>query len=153
MKRFALLLVSFAALLLSGCDTFNRRAQEKAPTFERLSPDERAKLKRGEIEIGNSPDMVYIALGRPDAKREFTTARGHEMVWTYNTYHREYEGDVHAGYRRYVVWDARIRRYVVFYEPVYAEVYSEHHEENIRVKFIDGKVAEIEQPKPPAERK
>jgi len=150
MKRFALLLVSLTAFLLSGCDTFNRRAQEKASTFERLSPDEREKLKRGEIEIGNSPDMVYIALGRPDAKRESSTAHGHEMVWTYNTYHREYEGDVHTGFRRYVVWNPQIRRYVVFYEPVYAEVYSDHQEENIRVKFVDGKVTEIEQPKPKA---
>lgn len=152
MKRFSLLLVSLAAMLWSGCDTFDRRAQEKAATFERLSPEERAKLKRGEIEIGNSPEMVYIALGRPDQKRESATAKGHEMVWTYNTYSREYEGNVRTGYRRYVVWDPQLRRYIVFHEPVYADVYSEHSEENIRVKFVDGKVVEIEQPKPPGQK-
>lgn len=151
MKRSALLLVSLFAILVSGCDTFDRRAQEKASTFERLSPEERAKLKRGEIEIGNSPEMVYIALGKPDQKRETATAKGHEMVWSYNTYHNEYEGSVPAGYRRYVVWDPGLRRYVVFHQPVYTDVYSEHREENIRVKFIDGKVVEIEQPKPSAD--
>lgn len=153
MKRLTLLLAFLATLLLFGCDTFNRRAQEKASTFERLSPEEREKLKRGEIAVGNSPDMVYIALGRPDAKRESSTAQGHEMVWTYNTYHREFEGNVHTGYRRFVVWNPQIKRYVVFYQPVYADVYSEHEEENIRVKFVDGKVTEIEQPKPPAGKK
>lgn len=152
MKRPFLFLAFASVLLLSACDTFERRSHEKAATFERLSPEERAKLKRGEIEIGNTPEMVYIALGRPDKQHESTTPKGHEMVWTYNTYHQEYEGNVHTGYRRVVVWDPGIKRYVVFFDPVYADVYSEHSEENIRIKFRDGKVVEVEQPKAPAQR-
>lgn len=152
MKRSLLLLATLTALLLSACDTFERRAQEKAATFEQLSPAERAKLKRGEIEMGNTPEMVYIALGRADEQHEKTTPTGREMVWTYKTYHQEYEGNVHTGYRRVVLWDPGLKRYVVFYDPVYAEVYSEHSEENIRVKFHDGKVVEVEQPKGPAGR-
>ncbi|HYP18390.1 MAG TPA: hypothetical protein VEQ65_14355 [Opitutus sp.] len=147
MKRL-LLPLSLAAALLAGCDTFDRRSQEKATTFESLSPEEREKLKRGMIEIGNTPDMVYIALGRPDEKRDTATAAGRDTVWIYNTYHREYEGAFHAGYRRHLVYDPVRRRYIVFHEPVYTDVYSDREEEHIRITFRDDRVVQIEQPKP-----
>lgn len=149
MKRFPflILLLAFVALL-AGCSTFERRAEEKAATFETLSPEEREKLKRGVIELGNTPDMVYIALGRPDQTRETETAdKGRETVWIYNRYHQEYEGNIHTGYRRVLLYDPHRKRYVVFYDPVYTDVYSEHQEEHIRIVFRDGKVAMVEQPK------
>jgi hypothetical protein len=139
--------VLFAVLLTAGCDTFARRSQQKADTFAALSPAEREKLKRGVIELGNSPDMVYIALGRPDEQHEKTTPQGKELTWVYNSYHQEFAGTLHTGYRRIVVFDPGTRRYLVYFEPVYADVYRDHTEERIRIKFRDGKVVEIEQPK------
>lgn len=147
MNKAYLFPAALLVLALASCDTFERRSHEKAATFESLSSAERDKLKRGVIEIGNTPEMVYIALGRPDEKHESTTAGGNELVWVYNSYHEDYEGNVHTGYRRVLVWDPRLRRYFVFFDPVYTDVYSEHTEENIRIKFKNGKVAEIEQPK------
>ena len=137
---------------LASCDTFDRRSKEKASTFESLSPAAREKLKRGVIEIGNTPDMVYIALGAPDEKHETTTASTHETTWVYNSYHQEYEGNVRSGYHRMLVFDPVTRRYAVFYEPIYTDIYSEHAEENIRIKFRDERVVEIEQPKPRSTR-
>jgi hypothetical protein len=145
MKKSFLYPMALLVLALAACDTFERRSQEHAATFERLTPEEREKLKRGVIEIGNTPEMVYIALGRPDEKHETTTAAGNDTVWIYNTYHQEYEGDVHSGYRRVLIWDPRLKRYLVYYDPVYTEVFSEHEEENIRIKFQNGRVAEVEQ--------
>jgi len=147
MKTALLFTLSWLALVLAGCDTFDRRSQEKASTFESLAPEEREKLRRGVIEVGNTPDMVYIALGRPDEKRDTVTAEGRETVWIYNTYHREYEGNIHSGYRRILVYDPVRKRYVVFFEPVYTDVYSEHTNEHIRITFKDDRVAIIEQPK------
>lgn len=147
MKKTFFYPIALLLLTLAGCDTFERRSHEQANTFERLSPEERDKLKRGVIEVGNTPEMVYIALGRPDEKHESTKADGTESVWIYKTYHQEYEGDVHSGYRRVLVWDPKLRRYFVYYDPVYTDVYSEHEEEHIRIKFKNGKVTEIEQPK------
>ncbi len=148
MKRVHFLPLLLLAVLLGGCSTFERRSQEKAATFESLSPEEREKLKRGVIEIGNNPDMVYIALGRPDQTRERATAEGRETIWTYNSYHREYEGQYQTGYRRILLYDPVRRRYTVFYDPIYTDVYSDHTEEHIRIKFVDDRVVEIEQPKP-----
>ena len=148
MKRALLLPFLLLAVLLAGCSTFERRSQEKAATFESLSPEEREKLKRGVIEIGNSPNMVYIALGRPDQTRERATAEGRETIWTYTSYHREYEGQYQTGYRRILLYDPVRKRYTVFYDPIYTDVYSNHTEEHIRIKFVDDKVVEIEQPKP-----
>jgi hypothetical protein len=148
MKLASILLVAAAVLAVSGCNTFERRSQEKSSTFASLSPDAKEKLKHGVIEIGNTPDMVYIALGEPDERHEKTTANGHETTWVYNSYHQEYEGNVHTGYHRMLVFDPASKRYVVFYEPVFTELYSEHTEENIRIKFTNDRVVEIEQPKP-----
>ena len=142
---FTLTLLTLAFMV--GCSTFERRSQEKASTFASLAPEEREKLRRGVIDIGNTPDMVYIALGNPDEKHETTTADGRETVWVYNSYHREYEGNVHTGYRRILVYDPARKRYTVFYDPVYADVYSEHREEKIRIIFKNDHVSVIEQPK------
>lgn len=145
--RFSLsLLAVLLGVTLVGCDTFERRASQKAATFEALAPDQREKLRQGVIELGNTPDMVYIALGRPNETREKATPAGRETVWFYNSYYQEYEGQLNAGYRRFVVYDPGLRRYLVYYEPVYTDVYSEHEEEKIRVKFRDDRVVEIEQP-------
>lgn len=147
MKIIFPLLAVLLGVALTGCDTFDRRARQKAAVFEALAPEQREKLRRGEIELGNTPDMVYIALGAPNERREKATPNGQEMTWVYNTYFQQYEGEFHAGYRRYVVFDPRSRRYIIYHEPVYTDVYSEHEEENIRIKFRDNRVIEIEQPK------
>jgi hypothetical protein len=137
-----------ALFLVAGCNTFEQRSQEKSSTFASLSPESKEKLKHGVIEIGNTSDMVYIALGAPDERHEKTTANGHETTWVYNTYHQEYEGNVHTGYHRRLVFDPAAKRYVVFYEPIITDIYSEHTEEYIRIKFVNDRVVEIEQPKP-----
>lgn len=147
MKTPFLVSLLLFTLAFTGCDTFERRSHERASTFASLAPAEQEKLRRGVIEIGNTPDMVYIALGRPDETHETSTAEGRETVWIYNSYHQEYEGDVHTGYRRILVFDPARRRYTVFYQPVYTDVYSEHTEERIRITFKNDKVAIIDQPK------
>lgn len=148
MKRLFLFPFLLLTVLLAGCDTFDRRSREKAATFETLSPEEREQLKRGVIELGNTFDMVYIALGRPDQTREVEREGARQTEWIYNTYHRNYEGQVFTGYRRILVYDPVRKRYIVFHDPVYTDVFSEHTEEHIRIAFREGKVVSIEQPKP-----
>jgi hypothetical protein len=131
-----------------GCDTFDRRSHEKAAAFAALPPASQEKLKKGVIEIGDSPDMVYIAMGTPDERRDSTKVGGREMTWIYNSYHQEYEGNVRTGYRRTLVRDPVTKRYIALYEPIYTDVYSDHREERIRIKFVNDRVTEIEQPKP-----
>jgi outer membrane protein assembly factor BamE (lipoprotein component of BamABCDE complex) len=76
----------FTALLLavSGCDTINHRIREKQDVFNRLDPKAQAVIRQGRVEIGYTPDMVYMALGKPD-KIEGTT-------WYYKHYFEEGDG-------------------------------------------------------------
>ena len=150
MKKPLQFFVPLLILILAGCSTFEKRSEEKASTFATLSPEEREKLRRGVIEIGNSPDMVYIALGRPDETRDTATPEGRETVWIYNRYYQEYEGNFRSGYRRILVFDPVRKRYVVFIEPVNTDVISHHAEDNIPIVYRDDPEVPIEQPKSPA---
>jgi hypothetical protein len=140
-------LVGAALLLLTvtGCNTFERRAQERAATFNQLDAPTRERLKQREIFVGDTFDMVYIALGAPDEKRERVTAEGSETTWIFNQYWQEYHGDRLVGYQRYVVYNPRTRSYIVYYEPVRRSIYSERVEERLRVFFRNGQVTAIEQ--------
>ena len=115
--------------------------------FARLDPATQARIRQGLIGLGFTPDMVYIALGRPDEIHSRIAAAGRTTVWTYNSYYERYEGTVHAGYRRFATWDPRTRGYRVSHEPVYADVYSEQQDTNIRVFFQSDQVTAIEQAK------
>lgn len=145
--RSILAVLALAALALAGCNTVDSRIKEKSSTFQSLDAQSQEKLRQSIIEIGNSADMVYIALGSPDEKVERTTAAGKEEVWVYQTYTQEWAGHGRAYYGRRMLYDARSRRYYMYWEPVYADYYNEHAEDRLRVTFKDGKVTVIEQVK------
>ncbi len=147
MPRFFLLCAAAFVLLLAGCSTIDSRIREKQDLFNRLDPQTQSKLRQGIVEVGDTPDMVYIALGTPDERHQRITATGDEAVWVYRTYYEQYEGMAHVGYRRIVFFDPGTRTYRVYYEPVSAPVYSEQVEDNIRVTFVNGRVTTIEQNK------
>jgi len=130
--------------LLAACDTFNRRAEKKADVFYSLDEATQQRLKEKNIQVGDTPDMVYIALGVPDTKRQRKTSDGREVVWIYRTYYQDYLGSELVGYRRYFVPIAP-NRYVVHFEPVRADVYNERSEENMRITFINGHVSMVDQ--------
>jgi hypothetical protein len=140
-------LLLLGAALLGGCSTVQSRIEEKSAVFNSLTPEEQARLRQGVINVGDTSDMVYIAMGKPDDVRERTSASGIETTWVYKAYYHEYEGSRFLGYRRHVYFDPRIKAYRVYYEPVRQEVYSEREEEVATVVFKDGRVAVIEQAK------
>ncbi|HEY0968980.1 MAG TPA: membrane lipoprotein lipid attachment site-containing protein [Opitutaceae bacterium] len=145
MRKSFLFLVVAAAL--AGCSTFERRAEEKSATFNQLDEATRQRLKDRDITVGDTQDMVYIALGVPDEKRDRLSLDGSETTWVYNAYWQEYQGQALVGYRRHVVFDPGSRRYRVYYTPVSQSVYAEREEERIRVTFNNGTVSSVEQVK------
>lgn len=135
-----------AAMLLAGCNTFQSRARERSQTFDQLTPSEQQRLQRGAISVGDNQDMVYIALGQPDERRDVTTADGTQTVWIYRSYWQQYEGTAWLGYRRYIVPARTGRGYVIFHEPVTQDVYRTHADDRIRVTFDrNGVVSTVEQ--------
>jgi hypothetical protein len=147
MKLSLRLLLAAALLGFAGCSTIDSRIREKAAVFDQLPPADQARIRQGIIAVGYTPDMVYIALGKPDRIRERSGPDGRDTVWRYVAYYQRYEGTYNAGYRRFVYWDPRLQAYRIYYEPAFANVYSEHPETYIRVTFKDGKVTVIEQTK------
>jgi outer membrane protein assembly factor BamE (lipoprotein component of BamABCDE complex) len=135
------------ALLFAGCSTIDSRIKEKSSTFAVLDAPTQDKIRLGRVEVGFSTDLVYIALGSPDERISKTSAGSVDETWIYNSYHQDYLGSAHTGYRRYVVIDPKTRQPMVFFEPVYTPIYQDRVEERIRIAFKADKVESIEQVK------
>ncbi len=146
MKPLLLLLLCLT-VLMTGCSTVANRIQEKSATFNALDAPTQARLSQGTIAIGDTTDMVYIAIGRPDRVRETATAEGHNQTWVYTFHWQEYEGSRHLGHRRQTYFNPRTKTVQVYYEPIHADVYREREEEYMRVIFQDGRVTAIERTK------
>jgi hypothetical protein len=149
MNRRLLTTFTLAATLgfLAGCQTVNDRIKEKPEVFASVDAATQDKIKQGIIDLGYTEDMVYLALGKPDQKRESVTAAGKSTTWVYNTYYERYDGTHFAGYHRSLYFDPYLRSYRVYYQPVFADAYAQEKEERIRVVFTNGKVTALEQAK------
>ncbi len=132
---------------ITGCQTVESRIKEKPEVFAKVDKATQDKIKQGIIDLGYTEDLVYVALGEPDQKRETVTATGKTLTWIYNTYYDRYDGAGFAGYHRSVYYDPYLRAYRMYYRPVFADSYSQEKEERIRIVFTDGKVTVIEQAK------
>ena len=103
------------------------------------------RLAARQIEVGDTQDMVYIALGVPDEKRDQVAATGRTTTWIYSAYWQEYQGTRMVGFRRQVVYDPASKTYRVYHEPDFQPVYAPRSEDRIRITFQNGSVTVIEQ--------
>ncbi len=146
-RLLSLLALGSGLLLAAGCQSVESRIREKPDVFASVDKATQDKIKQGIIDLGYTEDMVYLALGNPDQKRESKSAAGSTVTWIYNTYYTRYEGTAMVGYHRRVYFDPYLRTYRLYYRPVFADTYSEDKEERIRITFTNGKVSAIEQAK------
>ncbi len=78
------------ALLLTGCETDGgvaARKQEKSATYTALKMWEKQLIDAGTIAQGFTPDMVYLAMGRPDKIDSKEFPQGHAEMWTYTHFY------------------------------------------------------------------
>jgi outer membrane protein assembly factor BamE (lipoprotein component of BamABCDE complex) len=134
-----------ALVSLSACSTFERRAKEKASFFNTLDSATQTRLETRQIEVGDTQDMVYIALGAPDQKHEQLTSGSRSTTWVYSVYWQEYQGTRLVGYRQNAVFDPVSKSYRVYHEPDYQPVYAPRVEDRLRITFENGRVTVIEQ--------
>lgn len=144
-----LLALATATLLLAftGCSTVNSRIKERYAVFSSLDAATQDRLRLGRVDIGDTPDMVFIALGRPTKTTERITHDGRDSTWSYKSFYEEYAGTAQTGYRRTVIVDAATNRTFIRVEPIYTDVYRQRSEEYIRLTFKNGSVDTIEQTK------
>ncbi len=90
----------FLALLITGCESVGgvtARAQEKSATYTALKPWQKHYIDTGSISEGFTPDMVYIAMGKPDKVETKDLPQGKVEMWIYSRYYPNFDA-VH-GYR------------------------------------------------------
>lgn len=83
------LLCSALALsaLLAGClNTPSTRIREHAALFATLQPYTQEKIRAGLVDYSYGPEMIYMALGRPNRRTVTATPDGPVEVWTYRNF-------------------------------------------------------------------
>jgi len=146
-RLFRTLILASSLGFLVGCQSVESRIREKPDVYAGLDLETQDKIKQGIIDLGYTPDMVYLALGEPNQKRESRTENGRTLTWIYNTYYDRYDGTQMVGYHRRIYYDPLLRSYRVHYRPAFVDTYREEVEERIRIVFQDGKATVIEQAK------
>jgi len=79
-------LVCAGAFVLAGCSTPDSRIRENPEVFARMTPDQQAVVKAGQVAVGLDMDGVKLALGAPDSITIHTDASGQTQVWHYFDY-------------------------------------------------------------------
>ena len=135
------LLVGLAALVLAiglaGCaSTPERRIQKHPEMFEGIPPDVQETVRAGRVEIGYTPDMVFLALGAPDRKVTRKTEAEEREIWIYHG--------------RFLTTDTiRVHDQFGRFRPVRPAMYLDRTVEHIyvraRLEFFEGKLASVEQ--------
>ena len=78
------------ALLVTGCETdggVSARAQEKSATYASLKVWQKRLIDKASISPGFTPDMVYIAMGKPNQIETKELPEGHAELWTYSQFY------------------------------------------------------------------
>jgi hypothetical protein len=132
--RFALV---GACVLVAGCAT------RSPTTATSLEPKIKAKVDRGIVEPGFTPEMVYLALGKPSSPAEGLADATVNGTWIYNNFQRNDRDFIRAGFRRRVVFDPVKRSDVVITEPVDPKAFPNLEPHSLHVTFRDGRVTEI----------
>jgi hypothetical protein len=136
--------VALVALALTGCSTIDSRIEEHAGTFGALPPAAQTRLRQGQIAIDDTKDMVYIALGEPDAMISRTDKTGTVFdLWSYAGvyYTRDAVWHNSSPFRRQRLHDDDF----FYHGPQYVDV--QHEYERLRIEFESGKVKAIDQVK------
>ena len=149
MKTSRIILFASAALcvaLLAGCDTPDSRIRNSPDIFARLTPDQQALVKAGQIAVGFDMDAVKLALGDPTRVTVNTDKYGQHEIWHYTTYEDAQGVVIYTGYyHRWGGWGGP--RF--WGDAGYYNGYPIRVHDRIRVEFdINGRVATIEQEKP-----
>ena len=141
------LLTATALLFITGCQTLDDRIKSKGDLFARLDPATQAKIKAGTIELGFTPDLVFLALGAPAEKRELITQAGKDEIWIYLAHDFPAPGLDPMGYRRRIIFDPYLNGYRIAYRPIMADDEAGIASERLRVVFHEGKATAMEQAK------
>ena len=137
MQRWFVIALTLA--VLAGCTSPAERLRQNPNALAGVDAATRAKISRGEIAVGFTPEMVRIALGKPLD----IVHRGTDEQWLYRDHPRNPNDYISGGFRHRVEYDPVNRVNVTTVEPVDARLFPSLRTHTIRVTFRDGRVAAI----------
>ena len=83
MRKLWTILMGFLLLAVSGCSTPTSRMAKQPELVAALSPEEKQAILEERILIGFSRELVYLAKGDPERKKQRQTEQGIREVWVY----------------------------------------------------------------------
>ena len=90
LSRSSLVTAFVVTLLLTGCEShggFSARKQEKSATYAALRPWQKKLIDKSTISQGFTPDMVYLAMGKPTKVETKDFPQGTAELWTYSQFY------------------------------------------------------------------
>jgi hypothetical protein len=130
----ASLLLPLVLSLVAGCSTVDSRVKDNQAAFDALPPETQQKIRSGKIDIGYTPQMVTMALGKPDRAYTRTSEKGTSEVWAYRDRKPSFSfgvgigggGGTHVGTGLGITTG------------------GDRYDDKLRIVFVDGKVASVE---------
>lgn len=96
-------------------------------------------IRRGQVDIGFTGEMVRLALGEPDRISTRRDTDGTSEVWSYVTYDRLDGMPLYRGwYHRYYLWDDPLY-------PYYLSTSARRERDRFSVIFRNGRVQALEE--------
>lgn len=123
--------------LLGGCATPESRIRQNPEFFASLPPPAQELIRRGQVDIGFTPDMIRLALGEPDTLTIRTNADGRSEVWHYVIYDTLHGDPLYRGWYHRHVWRDPLY-------PYYLDVAERRERERLSLVIKNGAIIEIE---------
>jgi hypothetical protein len=139
MHRLPALLAAASVVFAAGCAT------TRAPTTAtKLEPNIRAQVEKGIIEPGFTPEMVFLALGKPNEPAESLVDATANGTWVYHNFSAVDRGILKPGFRRRIVYDSTKHSDVITTERIDGKAAPNLQANALYVTFRDGRVVEIQ---------
>jgi hypothetical protein len=136
MKSSLLVALAGAALLaLPGCTT------SRPLNSTKLDPATKAKIDQRRIEPGFTPEMVFLALGKPTSPADSLIDSATDGTWIYENFVPTDGGFIQPGFTRKLVFDAAKQRESVVTEKI--EGGPDSGPPALKVTYRNGRVVEI----------
>ncbi len=130
-----------AVLIAAGCATPAHRIKKNPELFTSFPPEVQENVRAGRVEVGYTPGMVYIALGRPSRVYSRRTESGSTLIWSYAA--RAHTSNWQPIERIHVYRDKRGRR-IATSNMDWVDVGGYTEYEAVRIEFAEEKVKAIE---------
>jgi len=146
-KRLRFLAVLAIMITLTGCMNSQffreRRINSNQEVFNSFSPEIQAKVRAGQVDVGFSEQMVYLAWGKANRIYTRTTSQGTATIWAYTKVRTSAESHW-ASIPVYLT--NRNGQSVIRYRTIWVVDRDNKEEYTIaRIEFIDGFVNAVEQ--------